>query len=195
MGAKKAIFYPNIYPIKEFEPDIKDKEPSISIAFQSRWGENSIHDFYNIFDALSKINVKIKVYVIGAKPEHVPKNIEIEHYQYIEIKSDYLRILSKSWIGINIGIHRGGSNERKYDYAMAGLVVFSDTLGCRGDLLPHEFTFLDANDLSAKLEQFIEFYKERITEMGVENRRYTLLFSEKQRNAISKSIREVLPKN
>ncbi len=73
-----------------------------------------------------------------------------------------MRILSKSWIGINIGIHKGGSNERKYDYAMAGLVVFSDILGCRGDLLPHEYTYLDSNDLAAKLEQLMEFGKKRL---------------------------------
>ena len=52
-----------------------------------------------------------------------------------------------------MGIHLGGTNERKYDYAMAGLVVFSDNLGVRGDLLPHEYTYVDSYDLAAKLEQ------------------------------------------
>lgn len=196
LGAKAAIFYPNVYPIKEFEPDTKDKEPSICIAFQSRWGEKSIHDFYTVFEALSKVKMKLKVYVTGVKPEHVPENIKIEYYEYIASKSDYMRILSKSWVGINIGIHRGGSNERKYDYAMAGLVVFSDTLGCRGDLLPHEYTFLDGNDLAAKIEQlFTKLDEEKIMDMGVENRKYTLLFAEKQRDALSKSIRALLSEN
>ena len=195
MGAKNAIFYPNIYPIKEFEPSIKDEVPSLIIAFQSRWGDRSIHDFYSIFEALSKVNGKLKVYAIGVKPKHVPRNIEVEYYEYITNKSDYMRILSKSWIGINIGIHRAGSNERKYDYAMAGLVVFSDTLGCRGDLLPHEYTFLDDNDLAAKLEQFMKFSKEKITEMGLENQRYSLSFAEKQLGVISKSIRLILPED
>jgi hypothetical protein len=140
--------------------------------------------------------MKLKVYVTGVKPEHVPENIKIEYYEYIASKSDYMRILSKSWVGINIGIHRGGSNERKYDYAMAGLVVFSDTLGCRGDLLPHEYTFLDGNDLAAKIEQlFTKLDEEKIMDMGVENRKYTLLFAEKQRDALSKSIRALLSEN
>ena len=104
-----------------------------------------------------------------------------------------MRILSKSWIGINIGIHKGGSNERKYDYAMAGLVVFSDTLGCRGDLLPHEFAYIDNNDLAAKLNQLIKFGKEKINEMGIENRKCTLSFAEEQRDIISRSIKVLLP--
>ena len=104
-----------------------------------------------------------------------------------------MRILSKSWIGINIGIHKGGSNERKYDYAMAGLVVLSDTLGCRGDLLPHEFAYIDNNDLAAKLDQLIKFGKEKINEMGIENRKHTLSFAEEQRDIISRSIKVLLP--
>ena len=65
-------FYPNVYPIKEFEPHQKEKEPSICISFQSRWGNKGIEDFYSIFEALSKINERIKVYAIGVKPQQVP---------------------------------------------------------------------------------------------------------------------------
>lgn len=191
MGAKKACFYPNIYPIKQYEPFLKDEVPSISIAFQSRWGNQSIHEFDAVFDALSKIKRKVKVYVFGMKPKKVPSNVEIKFYGYIADKLEYLKILSKSWIGINIGIHHAGSNERKYDYALAGLVVFSDTLGCRGEILLHEYTFLDNNDLAAKLNQFLELSIERITEMGNENRRHTLMLAEKQLSLVSKSIKSV----
>jgi hypothetical protein len=192
MGAKSVIFYPNIYPIEEFEPSVRDKNPSISIVFQSRWGPKNAKYFNSIFNALSKLAKRIKVYAIGLEPQHVPKNIELEYYGYIPTKLDYMRILSKSWIGINIGIHKGGSNERKYDYAMAGLVVFSDTMGCRGDLLPHEYSYLDNTDLAAKLHQLIEFGSEEITKMGVENRKYVLSLAKKQRDLISRSIKAVL---
>lgn len=193
MGAKNAIFYPNIYPITEFQPSLKDKNPSISIVFRNQWGtKNAVH-FNTIFKSLSKLDKKIKVYAIGMKPLQVPGNIELEHHEYIPTKLDYMKILSKSWIGINIGIHKGGSNERKYDYAMASLVVFSDILGCRGDLLPHEFTYFDNNDLAAKLEQLIEFGQKKIVEMGLENRKQALLMAEKQRNIISRSITALLP--
>jgi glycosyltransferase involved in cell wall biosynthesis len=192
MGAKSVVFYPNIYPNKEFEPCLKEDEPRICISFQSRWGKKGIEDFYSIFEALSKIGEKIKVCAIGVKPQRVPGNIELEYYKYIPSKLDYMRILSKSWIGINIGIHKGGSNERKYDYAMAGLVVFSDIFGCRGDLLPHEYTYLDNNDLAAKLGQLVKLGQEKIIEMGIENRKQALSLAEEQLDIISKSIKVLL---
>jgi hypothetical protein len=188
MGAKKVIFYPNIYPIMEFETGVKDKIPSISIVLRNCWGTESVISFNAIFKALSKINKKIMVHVVGIKPEQVPRNIELEYYDYIPKKLDYMNILSKSWIGINIGIHKGGSNERKYDYAMAGLVVFSDVLGCRGDLLAHEYSYLDHNDLAVKLEQLLEFGQEKIIEMGLENRKQAISLAKKQREKLLSTI-------
>jgi len=188
MGAKNVIFYPNIYPIMEFETGIKDTNPSISVVLRNLWGTKSALNFNAVFKALSKIDKKIKIYVIGMEPQRVPRNIKLEHYEYIPNKLDYMRILSKSWIGINIGIHKGGSNERKYDYAMAGLVVFSDILGCRGDLLPHEYTYLDNNDLAAKLEQLIELGQKKIIEMGIENRKQAISLGEKQREKLLSTI-------
>jgi len=38
MGARNAIFYPNIYPTNEFEPCEKDEMPSISIVLRGHWG-------------------------------------------------------------------------------------------------------------------------------------------------------------
>jgi hypothetical protein len=192
MGAKNVVFYPNIYPIKEFKPSIKEKQLTICISYQSRWGNKGIKDFYSIFEALSKIDQKIKVYSIGIKPRRVAKNIDLEYYKYIPSKLDYMEIISKSWIGINIGIHKGGSNERKYDYAMAGLVVFSDLFGCRGDLLPQEYTYIDNNDLAAKLSQIIKLGQEKIFEMGKENRKQALSLAEEQREILSRSLKMLL---
>lgn len=193
MGAKKVIFYPNVYPILEFEPCVKDKNPSVVIVFRNRWGIKGAINFDAIFKALSKLDKRIKVYVIGMKPQQVPGNIDLEHYEYVPNKLEYAKILSKSWIGINIGIHRGGSNERKYDYAMAGLVVFSDIFGCRGDLLPNEYTYLDNNDLAAKVEQLLRFGQEKIMVMGIENREQALSLAEKQLDLVTKSIKALLP--
>jgi hypothetical protein len=77
-----------------------------------------------------------------------------------------------------------GTNERKYDYAEAGTVVFSDTLGARGDLLPHEYTYVDSHDLAAKINQLLEFGKVSITEMGAENRKHVLSMAEKARQRL-----------
>jgi hypothetical protein len=192
MGAKKAVFYPNIYPIAKFEPDPKDPEPSVCIVLRSYWGP-SVHDsLEEIFTALSYLNKSIKVYLIGVEPQKISKNVKLQHYQFIPSKADYLRTISKSWVGINVGIHLGGANERKYDYAMAGLLVISDRLGSRGDLLPVEYTYVDSHDLAAKLNQLLSLSLERIVEMGQQNRELALSLAEAQRSTLSAAVNDIL---
>lgn len=188
MGARKVLSYPNIYPVAGFEPGCKDPEPCVSIVLRGHWGQEVNRSLEEIFKALSCINRKIKVNLIGIASQCIPKNIKLQQYGYIPSKMDYFTILSTSWIGINVGVHLGGTNERKYDYAMAGLVVFSDNLGARGDLLPHEFTYVDSYDLAAKLEQLLEFGKEKIAEMGKHNRTHALSLAEKQHEKLLKAI-------
>ena len=72
------------------------------------------------------------------------------------------------------------------------MVVFSDHLGTRGDLLPHEYTFIDKHDLAAKLGQFIEFGKEKILLMGKENRKYVLSLVNKKNQELVSKIEKVL---
>jgi hypothetical protein len=192
MGAKKAVYYPNIYPIKEFEPKVKDQLPTISIVSRGHWDLKAGKSLEEIFKALSYSSRTIKVTVIGVKPKMVPKNIRLQHYEFIPSKLDYLNILSESWIGINIGFHMAGSNERKYDYAMAGLVVFSDTMGVRGDLLTHEYTYVDSQDLAAKLEQLLQLGKDRIGEMGDQNRDQALFLAQNQRGILLKTVHELV---
>jgi hypothetical protein len=193
MGARKAVFYPNIYPLREFEPGVKDQEPSISIVSRGHWGTKADRSLEEIFEALSYTGRTIKVYVIGIEPKQVPKNIRLQYYEFITSKLDYLNLLSKSWIGINIGFHMAGSNERKYDYAMADLVVLSDNQGARGDLLPHEYTYVDSHDLAAKLEQLLQFGKEKIMEMGAQNRKQALSLAEKQREKLLTTVNDIIP--
>jgi len=122
------------------------------------------------------------------KPEYLSSNIKLEYHERIPSKLDYMRVLSRSWASINIGIHLGGTNERKYDYAAAGTVVFSDFYGARGDLLPFEYTYVDSYDLAAKLEVFLELGKERITEMGIENSKRALFFAENCQTAMLQKL-------
>jgi hypothetical protein len=129
--------------------------------------------------------------MVGTEPQQVPRNIELRYCRFIPNKLDYLNTLSKSWIGINIGIHKGGTNERKYDYAMAGTVVLSDNLGARGDLLPYEYTYFDSHDLAAKSERLLEFGKEKIAEMGIQNRKEAISLAEKQRDRLVKLVKSI----
>ena len=192
MGAKDAVFYPNIYPLKDFVPGAKDRLPSISIVSRGHWGSKAASSLEEIFKALSSFGEVIDVYVMGVKPKQVPKNVRLHHYEFIQSKLDYLSLLSKSWIGINIGFHMAGSNERKYDYAMAGLIVFSDTMGARGDLLPYEYTYVDSQDLAAKLEQLLQLGKDRIVEMGDQNRDQALSLAEKQHGILLRTINDMV---
>lgn len=191
MGTKKALFYPNIYPIK-FETYNKDPQPSISIVLKGHWGFRVEKSLEEILRAISLVNRQIRVYLIGIKPAQIPANIILQHFEVIPDKVDYFKLLSKSWIGINIGVHKGGSNQRKYDYALAGLFVFSDVLGARGDLLPRESTYIDSYDLTAKMEQLLNFGKEQIQEMGTENRKMILSLAEKQRKELLKTIENMV---
>ena len=188
MGAKKVIFYPNIYPTKEYEPIDKDETPSISIVLRDHWGFRAEQSLESIFNALDCLDKQIKVYLIGIKPLKVPKNVILEYHKFMQSKLDYLTVLGKSWLGINVGIHKAGTNERKYDYAEAGTVVFSDSLGVRGDLLPHEYSYVDSHDLAAKIRQLLEFGKIRLIEMGKRNRDQVLSMTEKERQKLLENI-------
>ena len=189
MGAKKVVFYPNIYPLFEFEASEKSILPSVSIILRGHWGPKVEKSLEEALKAISLVNEKIKVYLVGIKPQNVPKNVTVKHYECIPVKLDYFKLLSRSWIGINIGVHRGGTNQRKYDYALAGLVVLSDNLGARGDLLPHEYVYIDTEDLAAKLKQLLKFGRLSLIEMGIRNRKETESLVEKQCAELSKVLK------
>jgi hypothetical protein len=195
MGARKAVYYPNIYPFREFETCDKDRVPSISIVLRKHWGSKAYRSLEEILKALSFLDKKIRVYMIGIKPRQIPRNIELQYYKFIPNRLDYLRTLSKSWIGINIGIHDGGTNQKKYDYALSGTVVLSDNVGARGDLLPYEYTYVDYHDLAAKLERLLEFNVEKMTQMGTKNRKEALFIAKKQQNLLIKTFKNIQLKN
>lgn len=187
MGAKKALFYPNIYPI-EFELGDKDECLSVAIVLREHWGPESYRSLERVLSALACIGKPVKVYMIGVKPKELAKKINLIHFGYIPSRKEYLKTLTKSWIGINLGIHAGGSNQRKYDYAMAGLVIFSDSFGARGDFLPNEYTYVDEIDLAAKIKELLNLGKERIFEMGLQNRSQALSLAEEKREELSREI-------
>jgi len=191
MGAKKVVTYPNIYPTEAFKPIEKDEMPSVSVVLREHWGFAAEKSLETILNAFACLDRKIRVYVIGLKPKRVPKNVNLIYHSFIPNKMDYLKVLSKSWIGINVGIHKAGTNERKYDYAEAGTVVFSDTLGARGDLIPYEYTYVDGHDFAAKINQLLNFGGSPLKKMGRENRDRVLSLAEKQRRKLLDDIRKI----
>lgn len=192
MGSRKAISYPNIYPTREFKPSNKDEIPSISIVLRPHWGPIAEESLETVFNALACLKRQVRVYMIGMRPKKFPKNVMLEHKDFLPTRLEYLKILSKSWIGINIGIHMAGTNERKYDYAEAGTIVCSDVFGARGDLLPHEYAYVDCHDLAAKLDQLLDFGKLDLAKKGEENRKLVLLAAEKGRQRLLDYISKIL---
>ena len=192
LGTKNITYYPNVYPLNQFKPEYKEKIPSIVIVLKEYWGLKAKKAIEETFKAFSYINRKIKVYLIGIKPEKIPKNIELTYYDHIPDRLDFLKLLSKSWIGINLGIHSGGSNQRKYDYAIASLIVLSDNFGVRGDFLPHEYSYIDYFDLAAKIKQLILLDKNTVTLMGVKNREYALFLAKKKREELSITLTKLI---
>ncbi len=187
MGANEAIFYPNIYPMSEISLLTKDEEPSISIVMRAHWGSLAVETLEEVLKALACFGKSIRVYVIGMKPEKIPKNIDLIHFSNLESRSDFLKTLSRSWFGINLGIHGGGSNQRKYDYALAELVVLSDKFGARGDFLPCEYSYFDYYDLAAKIIQLVALGREEITKMGIQNRKTAISLADKQQKELKKT--------
>ncbi len=188
MGAKKTVYYPNIYPIKSFKPSPKENFPMITVISRWHWDNQAESSLQEILKALALSSRDITLNIIGIKPKSIPSNVSLRYYEHIPSKAEYLTLLSKSWIGINVGFHLAGSNERKYDYALSGLVVLSDTMGARGDLLPYEYTFVDRHDLVAKLEQLLQLGEDRLIEMGAENRVQALELANNQLAITSKAI-------
>ena len=188
MGAERVVVFPNIYPIA-FDHTAKYEVPSITLVLKARWGPIAKKALDEVMAALSLVELKnIKLNIIGMKPEKLPKNVDIQYWSKIPSEEDFLKVLSKSWIGINVGIHKGGTNERKYQYALSGLIVFSDHFGLRGDVIPYEYSYLDKHDLAAKLKQILDLGQEKVVWMGNENHNHTLLLVEKYQKIVKQEL-------
>jgi hypothetical protein len=192
-NAKKVVFYPNIYPLQGVKPVEKAQSPTICVVLKDYWGSQADSALEEILRAMALLTVKVTVVVIGKKPQKMPKNASLQYYKSIPDKAEFLRIMGKAWVCINVGFHLGGSNERKNDYSMAGCVVLSDRLGARGDFLPFEYTYVDCHDLTAKLKQLFRLGRNRLQEMGAENHEYILRFAEGQKEKLRDSIYSLLP--
>ena len=188
LGFNQVIFYPNLYPYSEFNVLDKDETPSVCLVIKEHWGSRVYKSFNDVINSLSLIPKKIKLYSIGIKPKQIPSNVELLHYKFIPKKLDFLKILSKSWVGINLGIHFAGTNERKYEYAISGLIVFSDIFGARGDFIPNEYAYVDFYDLAAKLNQIFQLSKKQIFRKGFENRNHVIIFSKNQKDILLESL-------
>jgi len=183
---EKIAVLPNIYPLN-FNI-CKEDSPTVAVILGDHWGKSVIYSLANILSGLKNLNLKIISVgnLLTKKLKHMGLNVE--GYDYILGRRNFLEIISKAQIGINYGINLGGTNVRKFDYALSALVVLSSPLGSRGEPLPYEYTFTDAEDLKTKLRFLLERDLKR---MGEENRRFALSYFNSCIKDLAKKLRRL----
>lgn len=148
---EKIIVFPNIYPPKYDDLSDVEKYDVMTIVIVGNWLLASDKYFTKLLHKLYEFTKnKFKLIYINKHPK-IPMPKHVEYYQYIKNRKEYLKTLAKAHIGINYALQSGGSNVKKYDYALAGLTIMSGGTGFRGEYLPGEITFLDYHDLIGKL--------------------------------------------
>lgn len=183
---EKLTILPNIFPT-DFKL-AKKSEPKIAVILGDHWG---LHIINSLVDILTELN--IGVISIGKTLTEKLKNkkIDVEGYDYIPTRKEFLETLSKAQIGINYAIGKGGTNVRKYDYALSGLVVLSSPIGARGEPLPYEYVFIDTEDFKTKIKFLLE---NDLNTMGEINRQFVLSYFKICQQELSKCISSLLDK-
>ena len=171
----KIIVYPNIYPIDTLSDHYelirsKYEEPTLAIIgsrslYKDRFFNGLVESIYDLFDRIIYIGYKAPII------DHLIKKYRemIEYHKHIPSRYDFLKTLSKAHIGLNYGLWLGGSNVKRYDYALSGLLILSNALGARGEILPCEYVYADQADLRGKLRQLLSRDLDEIIRCGRTN--------------------------
>lgn len=172
MGAdcEKIVVFPNVFPVK-FREQVKLQDKTVAIVAGAAY--KVINKIvlkllkYNIINTLIYIGKKPPFKLQKDKARIKINNTEIIYRHFIKERKEYLSFISQAHIGINYCEWLGGSNVKRYDYALGGLTIFSGGTGFRGDHLPGEIPFLDIYDLLGKIKNLT---KDECIELGNKNR-------------------------
>lgn len=180
LPARDIVVYPNIFPPQDEAPPLQAKTGPFTVAsVQSRWSGRSgaLEDAKEIASALGLLPGGAEVRVIAFGPDlpgllrgMLQPRFELEAIGQVPGRGEFIQSLARAHVGINLGRWMGGTNVKKYDYAIAGAVVLSNSPGSRGELLAHEYAFADRHDLAAKLCELSERPRDEVARMGQENR-------------------------
>ncbi len=166
----RILTFPNIFPLPnhtEFISNIRKRDKPTLVVIGGKFLANNIEYarlLKKLYDSLNILNLNI-VY-IGKHPPRLPKSRSVEYYEYIPSRVEFFRTLGRAHIGLNYALLRGGSNVKRYDYSLAGLVVLDNPLGARGEWLPHEYTFIDEHDFVVKLSELISLGSTELSKLG-----------------------------
>lgn len=178
LDEEKILVVPNIYPV-EFKkrPKLSGKTVAIVAGSQYKWAQNTAK-------FILKHNLADHILYIG---RHHPKirDPRLMRWEYIPSREEFLSVLSQAHLGINHGVWLGGSNVKRYDYALAGLTIFSGGTGFRGDILPGEIAYTDLYDLAAKLKLIT---LDEAIELGMQNMTTAMNIYKKMLDELKKKI-------
>lgn len=183
MDEGKAVVYPNVFPPAELwrrrRPARREGPFTIAVV-QTGWlgRKGALEDARRLASALRLLPPSARVAVesygteLGAFLRVVlPSSVELRPSRRVPGRVAFLEALSGAQAGVNFGHWAGGANVKKFDFALAGLVVLSDGLGSRGGLLPHERVFEGPEGLAAAVDELAGINDDELSRMGRENSR------------------------
>jgi len=201
----KVLVYPNIFlPLGADKTRIEGPKSvdAFTIAIiETGWSgtAGAIQDGNELAAALRLLPAatSIRVIAIGAVlarvlSERLPSQVELRRYGRIASRAEFLRVLSDSHVGLNQARWVGGTNVKKYDLAVAGAVVLSNSLGSRGDAIPHEFVFKGERDLASKLQDLSEMDRHELARLGAENRARATAIAEGAATELKRKVSELV---
>lgn len=177
----RALVLPNIFVPEGGALPEPEKAPTFTIAVvETGWSgrAGARRDALELAEAILLLprDVPVRVVAVGAElarrlGELLRGRAEVAGFGRLPSRWEFLRLLSSAHVGVNLGRWTGGTNTKKYDYALAGDVVVTNSLGARGETLPHQVVFSGESDLSSKLGELWGKGGAALEAMGLENRR------------------------
>jgi hypothetical protein len=184
-AGEKIVVFPNVFP-EEFRPMDRLEWPSVAIVAGSNPAMASKMALF-----LAKTSTVKNIVYVGKAERDLLNSYgqsirdKIIHYEHIPSRGDYLAALSAVHIGVNYGVWLGGSNVKRFDYALAGLLIASNGTGSRGEYLPGEICFADPYDLVAKIKML---NRDEAEALGTENQRYALRLHDEAVSNLRKAL-------
>lgn len=206
IGEDQVMVYPNIFPPGpgwEGTPAFERASMPFTLAMvETGWlgrkGAKEDAEFAAGALGLLPRDRKVRVLAFGdllwsELRRALPGSIEVVGGGRVPGRDGFLRALSGAHAGVNLARWSGGTNVKKYDFALAGLVVLSNPLGTRGGLIPHEHAFSDAADLAADLLELTSQGSARVVRMGDENSRAVRTAAKGASESLMGRVKELFP--
>ena len=179
---ERVLVYPNIFPPSSdwrSAPYFDRSSAPFTLAMvETAWlgGQGSREDADLVRSALGLLppRARVRILAFGESlaadlSRGLPGSAEVRRMGRVPERGEFLTALSAAHAGVNVAHWSGGTNVKKYDYALAGLMVLSNPEGARGGLIPHERVFTDGADLAAKILELMDLGSGRVVRMGREN--------------------------